>query len=386
MTTTSAIADRIPFGRLAFIGTVGSLATCYLKIVFLVFVWLGATSPPDINPHVQAAIMTLLALIALLGLYLDRRRHGGNLPLVVGVVGVLIIVGTLYVYYKPEIEFTGYLVLIVAVFLNQNTQLKRLNATVAAMNAELEARARDAERATVAKSQFLANMSHELRTPLNAVIGLSEMLHEDAITEGDEDRIEANERIVGAGRHLLALINDILDLSKIEAGRIELNIEAVDVSRLMGEVEMTARPLAEQNGNRLEVRYADEVGSLLGDVLRVRQAILNLASNACKFTRDGRVRIEATRERGEDGDWVRLSVEDTGIGIDPEKLESVFEEFSQVRHAGGDFAGTGLGLTISRRLCRLMGGDITAQSTPGEGSTFTIRLPGSAQEPIPIGP
>lgn len=382
MTTTSGIADRIPFGRLAFVGTVGSLATCYLKIVFLVFVWLGATSPPDINPHLQAAIMTLLALVALLGLYLDRRRHGGNLPMAVGVAGVLIIVGTLYGYYRPEIEFTGYLVLIVAVFLNQNTQLKRLNATVAAMNSELEARARDAERASVAKSQFLANMSHELRTPLNAVIGLSEMLHEDAIADGDEERIEANERIVGAGRHLLALINDILDLSKIEAGRLELNIESVDVSRLMREVEMTARPLAEQNGNRLEVRCAEDVGSLLGDALRVRQAVLNLASNACKFTRDGRVRIDASREGGE---WVRLRVEDTGIGIDPERLDDVFEEFSQVQHAGGDFAGTGLGLTISRRLCRLMGGDIIAQSTPGQGSTFTIRLPGSAQAPMPIG-
>ena len=375
------MADRIPFGRLAFIGTVGSLATCYLKILLLVFVWLGATTVPEINPHVQAAIMTILALVALVGLYLDRRRHGSNLPMVVGTAGVLIIVGTLYVYYKPEIEFTGYLVLIVAVFLNQNVQLKRLNRTVAAMNAELEKRAGEAERATVAKSRFLANMSHELRTPLNAIIGLSEMLHEDAVADGDTERIQANERIVGAGRHLLALINDILDLSKIEAGRIELNIEPLDAARIMSDIEMTVRPLAERNGNGLEVSCDAGVGSVRGDSLRLRQSLLNLAANACKFTEGGRVQIEAVRDRSPDGEWVRFVVKDTGIGIDADKLDSVFEEFSQARRADTDLGGTGLGLTISRRLCRLMGGDITAESTPGEGSTFTIRLPGAPATP-----
>ena len=381
MSRASEIADRIPFGRLAFIGTVGSLATCYLKILLLVFVWLGAATVPQINPHVQAAIMTLLALVALVGLYLDRRRHGSNLPMVVGSAGVLIIVGTLYVYYKPEIEFTGYLVLIVAVFLNQNVQLKRLNRTVAAMNAELEKRAGEAERATVAKSRFLTNMSHELRTPLNAIIGLSEMLHEDAVADGDSERIQANERIVGAGRHLLALINDILDLSKIEAGRIELNIEPLDTARIMNDIEMTVRPLAERNDNGLEVSCDAGVGSVRGDSLRLRQALLNLAANACKFTDGGCVRIEAVRDRSPDGEWVRFVVKDTGIGIDADKLDSVFEEFSQARRADTDLGGTGLGLTISRRLCRLMGGDITAESTPGEGSTFTIRLPGAPATP-----
>jgi signal transduction histidine kinase len=291
----SAVTDRIPFGRLAFVGMIGSVATCYLKIFFLMFVWLGLTSPPEINPHVQAAIMTLLALVALAGLFLDRRSHNSNLPLAVGTVGVAIIVGTLYYQYNPTIEFTGYLFLIVAVFLNQSTQLKSLNRTVAAMNAELEDRAREAEQASIAKSQFLANMSHELRTPLNAIIGISEMLHEDAVADGDAEQIKAHERIVRAGKHLLALINDILDLSKIEAGRVELDVQTVDAARLIGDVEMTVRPLAEQKGNTLAVTCGADVGAVRGDPLRVRQALLNLASNACKFTEGGRVSIETVR-------------------------------------------------------------------------------------------
>ena len=376
----STAADRVPFGRLAFAGMVGSLATCYLKIIFLVFVWLGFAAPPEINPHVQAAIMTLLALVALVGLYWDRRRHDSNLPLAVGIVGVVIIVGTLYIYYKPAIEFTGYLFLIVAVFLNQSTQLKRLNRTVAAMNAELEERAREAERASIAKSQFLANMSHELRTPLNAIIGLSEMLHEDAVADGDAEQINAHERIGRAGKHLLDLINDILDLSKIEAGRIELDIQSIDASRLVDDIEMTVRPLADRNGNALAVSADAEVGAVRGDPLRVRQALLNLASNACKFTEGGRVSIATVRDRSANGDWVRFTVEDTGIGIAPDELGGVFEEFAQVRQSEGSVGGTGLGLTISRRLCRLMGGDITAESAPGAGSTFTIHLPADSMQ------
>jgi signal transduction histidine kinase len=318
------MADRVPFGRLAFVGMVGSLATCYLKIFFLVFIWLGMASPPEINPHVQAAIMTLLALVALAGLFLDRRRHHSNLPLAVGIAGVLIIVGTLYIYYKPSIEFTGYLVLVVAVFLNQNMQLKILNQTVAAMNTELEQRAREAERASIAKSQFLANMSHELRTPLNAIIGISEMLHEDAVADGDAEQVKAHERIVRAGRHLLDLINDILDLSKIEAGRIELDIQSIDASRLVNDVEMTVRPLAEQNDNTVrplaeqnsnafEITVGADAGAVRGDPLRVRQALLNLASNACKFTAGGRVSIATVRDQSADGDWVRFTVSPSRI-------------------------------------------------------------------------
>ena len=265
--------------------------------------------------------------------------------------------------------------LIVAVFLNQNVQLKKLNESVAAMNVELAQRAREAERATGAKSRFLANMSHELRTPLNAIIGISEMLHEDAVADGSKDAVDSHVRIIRAGRHLLALINDILDLSKIEAGRIELDIEPIDIGQLMSDVEMTVRPLADQKSNELAISFDATVGEVQGDPLRVRQAILNLASNACKFTDKGRVSIDVVREHTEEQDWIRFIVKDTGIGIAPEELDGIFEEFSQVQDKDGKFGGTGLGLTISRRLCQLMGGDIAAQSTLGSGSTFTIRLP-----------
>jgi signal transduction histidine kinase len=370
-------ADKRPaaFGRLAATGTIASLATCYLKVILAALTWLGVTASPTINPHVQAAIMTLFAVVAVVGLYLDRKSHKRGAPLAIGAIGVLMIVGTLYIDYMPEIEFTGYLILVVAVFLNQNVQLKSLNETVAAMNTELERRARDAEQATGAKSRFLANMSHELRTPLNAIIGISEMLHEDAVADGSVELAASHERIVRAGKHLLELIDDILDLSKIEAGRIELDIASVDIPQLMAEIEITVRPLAEKRRNKLEMNFDPAVGSVRGDPLRIRQAILNLASNACKFTEQGRVSIKAVRNHSEGGDWIHFIVEDSGIGIAPEKLNSIFEEFSQVRGVSGKFGGTGLGLTISRRLCNLMGGDITAESTPSSGSTFSVHLP-----------
>jgi signal transduction histidine kinase len=359
----------------AIAGTVVSLFTCYLKLFFLALVWLGISALPDINPHLQAAVMVLFAVAAIAGLMLDRKRHNSNLPLAVGLLGALIIAGTLYGYYRPELEFTGYLVLVVAVFLNQNVQLKNLNRTVAAMNSALEERARDAERATEAKSHFLANMSHELRTPLNAIIGISEMLHEDATALGATEQVKAHERAVRAGKHLLELVNDILDLSKIEAGRIDLDLQAVDVGDLLRDVEMTARPLAEQKGIELEFSHDPDIGSLHGDPLRVKQAILNLTSNACKFTDQGRVRVQAVRESVGGKDWVHFAVSDTGIGIASEDLARIFEEFSQVHSGQGKFGGTGLGLTISRQLCQLMGGDISAESRVGTGSTFTARLP-----------
>ena len=370
--------DRIPFGRLAVIGTIGSVATCYSRILFLELVWLGESAPPEINPHVQAAVMTAFALLALVGLFLDRRRHESSIPLVVGLTGVLIIVGTLYVRYRADVEFTGYLVLIVAVFLNQNVQLKRLNRAVEALNIELTERAREAQQATGAKSRFLANMSHELRTPLNAIIGISEMLHEDAVEEGSAD-VDSHARIVAAGRHLLALVDDILDLSKVEAGRLELESEAVGVAALMNEIEMTVRPLAERNRNVLEITLDGTVDAVRGDPLRIRQVVLNLASNACKFTESGRVSISVDGFRDAAGEWVRFVVSDTGIGIDADRIGSIFDEFSQAQSPGSKYGGTGLGLAISQRLCNVMGGEIVAESTSGSGSTFTVRLPRAHQ-------
>ncbi|MGH6805153.1 MAG: ATP-binding response regulator, partial [Methyloceanibacter sp.] len=239
------------------------------------------------------------------------------------------------------------------------------------------AEARDAAlEATRLKSEFLANMSHELRTPLNAIIGYSEMLAEEAEDAGRDNDLADLQKIRSAGKHLLALINDVLDLSKIEAGKMEVHLETFDVPAMLQEVVSTIAPLVGKNGNRLEVRCAEGLGALRADLTKVRQALFNLLSNACKFTRSGVVTLAVGRERVDVADWLRFTVSDTGIGISPEQLKKLFQAFSQAdASTSKKYGGTGLGLVISRRFCQMMGGDITVESTPGKGSTFTIRLP-----------
>jgi signal transduction histidine kinase/DNA-binding response OmpR family regulator len=241
---------------------------------------------------------------------------------------------------------------------------------------EIQDQSRALEAASRHKSQFLANMSHELRTPLNAIIGVSEMLLEDARDLGHDDQIEPLERILRAGRHLLALINEVLDLSKIEAGKVELEIESFAVAPLVREVATTLAPAAGKNGNRIDVHCADDLGMMCADETRIRQALLNLASNAVKFTERGSVTMTAERERAEGREWIVFRVTDTGIGMTPEQIGRLFQDFTQADSSTTRrYGGTGLGLAISRRFCRMMGGDITVQSEPGRGSTFTIRLP-----------
>ncbi|HEV8439137.1 MAG TPA: response regulator [Methylomirabilota bacterium] len=245
---------------------------------------------------------------------------------------------------------------------------------------EIEDKGRQLEIASKHKSQFLANMSHELRTPMNAIIGVTEMLLEDARAFGQEDQIEPHERILRAGKHLLALINDILDLSKIEAGKMDLHLESFAIAPVVEDVVTTIRPLAEKNGNRVVVECPVDLGTMRADVMRVRQALLNLGSNAGKFTESGLVTVAVARRRDDGRDWITFAVSDTGIGMTAEQMAKLFEEFTQAdASTTRKYGGTGLGLAISRRFCRMMGGDITVESTPGEGSTFTVHLPAEVQ-------
>jgi signal transduction histidine kinase len=246
----------------------------------------------------------------------------------------------------------------------------------ALLNAKLQA-----EESNRAKSAFLANMSHELRTPLNAILGYSEMLEEDAEDREDDTSASDLRKIQTAGRHLLGLISDILDLSKIEAGRLELAMEYVTVDALVTEVEGTIQPLARKQGNRFSVETMEQGQLVWVDALKFRQAVLNLLSNACKFTKNGVVGLRVRRAEEDGKSWMLWEVRDSGIGITPEDQQKLFAAFTQVdssytrRHGG-----TGLGLAISQKLIQMMGGNITVSSEPGKGSTFSIKIPFNEQE------
>ena len=299
-------------------------------------------------------------------------RHGYRARLTVPLIREDEIVGGLVVRRRAPGSFSPELTALLQTFATQSI--------VAIQNAryfrEIQAKSAELELAGRHKSQFLANMSHELRTPMNAIIGVSELLLEDARDLGREEEIEPLTRILRAARHLLTLINDILDLSKIEAGKMELHIEPCAIAVLVEEVAGTVRPLAEANGNRLEVECAANVGTIRLDATRVRQALLNLASNAAKFTERGLVTIAASRSAVASGEVVTLRVSDTGIGLTPEQIARLFQDFTQAdASTTRKYGGTGLGLAISRRFCRMMGGDIMVESEPGRGSTFTIQLP-----------
>jgi signal transduction histidine kinase len=234
----------------------------------------------------------------------------------------------------------------------------------------------EAEAASVAKSQFLANMSHELRTPLNAVIGYSEILEEDLAEDGAAPTVLADiGKIKGAGKHLLELINDLLDLSKIEAGRMELTREDYDLAQIVNQVCSTVQPLVAANRNRLVVDMPERLGEVHVDAMRLRQVLINLLSNAAKFTVDGTVTLRVRREVVADHEVAVFEVHDTGIGITQEQLGNLFQSFVQADSSTTrKYGGTGLGLAISRRLCRLMGGDVVVESEPGRGSCFTASV------------
>ena len=292
-------------------------------------------------------------------------------------------------------------------------QLDKLYSDVRLASQDLALARDQALEASRAKSTFLANMSHELRTPLNAIIGYSEMLQEEAEEAGQQEFVLDLEKIHAAGQHLLGLINAVLDLSKIEAGKMDLYLETFDIGTLVKETVAVVQPLIEKNANHLAVRYqgtgprrggprsevglplgtagSDGLGSMYADITKVRQVLFNLLSNASKFTKEGEIELEVTREgrvrapEGEgpgndygdqNGEWIAFAVNDTGIGLTGEQMEKLFQEFSQAdTSTTRNYGGTGLGLSLSRKLCRMMGGDILVESEPGKGSTFTLRLP-----------
>jgi signal transduction histidine kinase/DNA-binding response OmpR family regulator len=245
-----------------------------------------------------------------------------------------------------------------------------------------------AEVANQTKSAFLANMSHELRTPLNAIIGYSEMLREEAEDLGEEAFVADLNKVHSAGKHLLGLINDVLDISKIESGKMDLYLETFDITQLVKEVANTITPLVQKNNNVLEIACPPDIGNIHADMTKVRQGLFNLLSNASKFTTKGKITLEVVKEKTAGAEWVYFNIIDTGIGMTDEQMERLFQAFVQA-DAGTTkkFGGTGLGLAITRHFSRMMGGDTTVRSVFGRGSTFTIRLPakvlGDAEMPSP---
>jgi len=286
------------------------------------------------------------------------------------------VIGALVVRRKAPGAFSANVVELLETFAAQSA----LAIQNARLFSEIGEKSRQIEIASQHKSQFLANMSHELRTPLNAIIGVSEMLREDA-EEAKQDT-EPLDRVLGAGRHRLALINDILDLSKIEAGRMELQLERFALAPLIADVVKTIEPLATKNSNKVASHCDAGIGAMEADQMRLRQALLNLMSNANKFTERGTITVNARQGQENGRDWITIAVADTGIGMTPEQMGKLFQEFSQADASmTRKYGGTGLGLAISKRFCQMMGGDITVESEPGCGSTFTIRLPRMVETP-----
>jgi len=301
-----------------------------------------------------------------------RKRAGFRTMLAVPLLREGTPIGVLHVLRTSVRPFTDKQIELVETFADQ--------AVIAIENVrlfdEIQDKSKQLAEASERKSQFLASMSHELRTPLNAIIGLTEMMVTNTPRFGTEKALEPLRRVNAAGTHLLSLINEILDLSKIEAGKLELNPEPVNLARLIDEVIGTAGQLAEKNKNRLVIEAQENLGVLIADSMRLKQILLNLLSNACKFTKEGEVALRV-RKAADGRDWIELAVADSGIGMTAEQQAKLFQDFTQADSlTARRYGGTGLGLAISRKLARMMGGDVTVASEPGKGSVFTVRLPG----------